>query len=688
MDAYTPTRSARRASHVTPERTGSSQDDSMDVEDITLPTPHIQRLADVELRERLRDAYRLLREKDHNLRLAAELGQQLLEANTKLKQEYEATLLKTFEQQAKLERLLANSKDHGTEDLGSMSITEALALERQMHQRANERVDELNKALFELERQRQEWEQQQREEQEARKELEAQSLRERQRLQKALDEARQELKSMREHINEVENDRRRLATERAGLLRDLRAERGRDEQLEAERQRFKQLERELGMVRHARDELERQLKSEREQCAMLSDRLKQYDDTEKKYQALREKHQQLEQRYTELSQQFEATEERARDLATRLSALEAAPEDGSHSRAGVTLLSEVEDRRRLLETHHQRLAEQHRGLLKAHQAAMQQQSRMRSHISRLTQLTQTTDQEEQLRRLEEVLDQTRSENQELQMRLERLERAQDQALASTALRPPHALAQMNAGETADAEVLEWLRLRVQQLTEDAEAIRRELRTVKLLKAAESEKVRDLTKRLGEMTVAEKRTKANMVQLQFALEDVQMRIEHFSRIYRRHLEQLDTPSVAVSNKTYAEQTTPLAHPELLEALSRLESSRSENATMYASSSSSSHTIKSAGPKTENTSFEKPASNVGQQEHTTDDQVMEDAENPFLVSETTESALHYDRPRENRSTETHSTRPDTTMDTTSRAAPKQIYVRRENIRSARENECQQQ
>ncbi|RKP04872.1 hypothetical protein THASP1DRAFT_33316, partial [Thamnocephalis sphaerospora] len=162
MEPGTPTRSTRSAAadalfsqpDATPERSGAFDADEYDV---SLPTPHILRLADTELRERLRSAYRLLSEKDKDLHLAAELGQGLLEANAQLKREYEAALLRAFEQQAALERTLvdASGNKHNSNDSDAnqeaSTVAEELALERRMHRRVAERVDELTQVVFELE---------------------------------------------------------------------------------------------------------------------------------------------------------------------------------------------------------------------------------------------------------------------------------------------------------------------------------------------------------------------------------------------------------------------------------------------------------------------------------------------------------------------------------------------------------
>ncbi|KAI9592214.1 hypothetical protein BDF19DRAFT_452212 [Syncephalis fuscata] len=526
---------------------GSNTPETAEPLDSILPTPRILRLTNDELRERLRAAYRQLGESNANLQLAAELGQELLISNTTMKEEYEKTLKQAYEKQKALEQQLvqsntSNSSESSNNDENTQSNTlnnintkdnkkydedgeddeEAMNLQRDVHRRAIERVEELSQLVFDLESAQSDLSTQLESAHALRREQEERNAREVIRLREELEKAQKSLALVQIQSTELANDKCRLAQERTNLLREAQNARGSDEALQTERERNQQLEQQLDQIRKSRNALEEQLAGEREERTRLTEQLGEAQNLLRENEQRHQQHMQWKRRFHEKERELEAAEVQLQALNDQLSLITPASTEGMAT--GVTLFAQVDDRRKRLEENHEQLAENHRGLKRAHDAMLQQQGRMRSHISRLTQMAQTADQEERLRRLEQALGQSQSENQQLQAKVARLER-------QPRLCPPKlhsadfafsADTSINSGSVAvDSELVHWLQLRVNQLSEEIDVARHELRTTRLLQAAESEKVRSITTQLNETASQLRRVTAENTRLQLVIEEINL-----------------------------------------------------------------------------------------------------------------------------------------------------------------------
>lgn len=167
------------------------------------------------------------------------------------------------------------------------------------------------------------------------------------------------------------------------------------------------------------------------------------------------------------------------------------------------MFSEVEDRRVELEEKHAHLSQKHVGLVKAHTVSLHQQERLKNHISRLTQLNQQrgTVGEDRASQLERALGQIEAENKELRRKVMILEKnggagsknglhfAEDFADEDS-----EGISQSNA----NPELVELLQIQLDSVEQERTQLKKELRTLQMLKLAETEKVRSLESELHEM----------------------------------------------------------------------------------------------------------------------------------------------------------------------------------------------
>lgn len=193
-----------------------------------------------------------------------------------------------------------------------------------------------------------------------------------------------------------------------------------------------------------------------------------------------------------------------------------------------TLLSEVDDKRQQAESQVSELSVKHQGLLKAHSLTVQQQERMRNHISRLTQLSQNQSAEHRVVILEDALSQALSENQTLERRLINMEKTggstgylndtdEDTDDTSSDATPP----KLNGPGHGSLD-LDSLRLRVHHLTLENNALSKELSTLHLIKMNETDKARIANARVHERELELDQVRCLYAQVKFELEEVKLR----------------------------------------------------------------------------------------------------------------------------------------------------------------------
>ncbi|KAJ3175487.1 hypothetical protein HDU87_006150 [Geranomyces variabilis] len=531
-----------------------------------------------ELRRRLREALRMLREKEDDLRMAAELGASLVEDNERLKAECTRLLAAEHEQLAARSTAPPNldqqrpppqhdhahdnaphddhpdtpnerAYDTSHEDETSHAVRRpddvsiayasptqtihshsaeaarrraaAAALEASA---AASRIANLESTLVDAQTQIERARAEARAAQDSDRASERRALR----LETELDVATRDLDAAVARCAELEEDKKRLVKEKADLARKVPADGERDRQLEemAElKDRARALEDVVVQLTHARAEMEAEIAGAAEDRERALTRC---EELEVMIEEFRGESESQMARNDDLQWEVETARDAAAKLEARLAVLEPRKRDGAEDVGDRTLFSEVEDRRQALETKHVSLAQKHAGLMKAHSMSINQQERMRSHISRLTQLTSHREGETRIRLLEEALGQSESERQELQhtimmLEKERAEFDADDDIVIGGNTSGSAKGQPQASR-ADFEVeLECLRSRVAQLAAEQDESKAEVRTLRMLKSFETEKLRSVESLLREREDDLQRMKAVNAQLKFDLDQAKDRI---------------------------------------------------------------------------------------------------------------------------------------------------------------------
>ena len=189
-----------------------------------------------------------------------------------------------------------------------------------------------------------------------------------------------------------------------------------------------------------------------------------------------------------------------------------------------SLLSEVDEQRQVAVEQHSALTQKHQGLLKAHSVTIQQQERMRNHISRLTQLSQNQSAEHRVGILEDALGQALSENQALAYRLLNLEKSGDRR---TSFDDDSCDSQTDSvsEHAPDHDTLTNLRLRVSQLITQNDQLSMELKTLHMIKLNESDKVRAAYTVIHERELELDQLRCQFAKVKFDLDEMRLRRMH-------------------------------------------------------------------------------------------------------------------------------------------------------------------
>ncbi|KAK9767643.1 hypothetical protein K7432_002409 [Basidiobolus ranarum] len=463
-------------------------------------TPFINRLNELELKHRLRDAYRMLKEKNRDIVLAAEIGQSLLESNDKLKLEYELAMLTLKERTSFGEEAFESS------DSSAKWESERNELYSQLSELERSNIDLQEK----LEQTLHKASDNERENEKKMKQSEAQ-----------LAAVSRELENQLRKNEELEENNKRLANEKGELIKGKKKFDTKDEQLEKVQILAHDLECVVKSLSVNKQELEAKLYAVMSENNVLQEKLMRYEEEMEEYHSIQDQYQEQSNELNEATYALEEARETIQALENRISVIEPESHQGP-DRAGVTLFDEVEDRRQELEDKHQNLSKKHAGLLKAHNMTIHQQERMKNHISRLTQLSHNRSNEEKMRRLEQALGQTQSENKMLMNRIAQLERSLDLDQFDIAVSGTQNGG--NCGMSLDEknELIECLRLRVDQLGDEAESLRREIRTGQMLKLSLDEKVMELEGLLHEREYELDHMRTINAQVKFELDEIRLK----------------------------------------------------------------------------------------------------------------------------------------------------------------------
>ncbi|KAJ1928835.1 hypothetical protein IWQ60_001687 [Tieghemiomyces parasiticus] len=556
-----------------------------------ISTPFIQRLNGLELQWRLRDAYRLVREKDENLILAAEIGQSLLQANEELKTAYEKVLI---EQEALLRATQEAASAVEPNPATTSPPLDPTAPDSPTPNRATqERLDLLSTLVSELEHTNAELQIKADEAEQELKEKTRVHQRETSQLQQSLRNAAAETDRLVKLSTGLEEDKSRLARERGDLSRSLRQATQDGAKSEVLQARIDELEHALAAAQTGRSDLERALIDSHHELQDLQARCVEYQSELVEGQQVHAKYAESVQHTEELNRSLEEAQETITLLAAQVDELQTRVKlvgdvgggpggnDGPECEVK-TLLGEVEDRRQALESQHETLNRRHKGLVRAHSLTVHQQERMRHHIHRLTQMSNQPSQEERLRRLEQILGQTQSEKQQLQRRVEHLERMRSESrfmeyysagmlgsggeygdegglgedpfygadegyagpthsncpdvdgdgepLTGDGAKPgpdppPGQTPRAQVQPPPEEALINYFQLRIEQLMGENDQLRDELRTCQMLKLSESEKLVQIESTLQERDQEAQTLRARFNQLKFDHDDLRLKLQH-------------------------------------------------------------------------------------------------------------------------------------------------------------------
>ncbi|KAJ2717100.1 Protein Spindly [Coemansia spiralis] len=478
------------------------------------------------LRDRLREAYGLLKEKERDLFLAATVGQELVDANQQLQTRYDKAQRELAQAQRQL-RELGHASDgdqaarlHGrrrsmhqrqgpgrqsnTGDDSDDAVGERERLWTKTHvqplraqlQMAQERMDEL---LVE------------------REELGAEVHGLRQELAAALRRAGESAAAAadaQQRSDQLAEDNARLQTE-AAEQRAFWAQRWAEHQGECqagEQAQNAQRSAEDTAARLRAEQRAGDLRARHDAVAAENERLRrQLQSMEEKrtseWEPIRERWLASEEALQELQEAHHSTCEALAQAETRLAerdkgALLNDPIKARTEKTSTSLLGELDVERHKAVSEQRAMAHEHTALKRAYGRALSSQSRMKQQVTRLTQLAATGASEARMRRLEAALGEAECQQQVL--------------LWANAdhRRPVSADSGLEAGsaEADGAALVVALRARLKQAADDCAQTQRELRTAHLLRANEIQKSKDLERNAADAEAKLRHTAAELMSL--------------------------------------------------------------------------------------------------------------------------------------------------------------------------------
>ena len=459
-------------------------------------TPSIPRLSQRELQVLVKKYRHLLRAKDEDLKLAAEIGQSLLQTNQQLQQD--------------IDRLKSSSS-------GALEVTDENAVPGQ---KSAGRIDEKHVLMLE----------------------ESHS-----RLENQLGQLRSEHEELKQVsskiISSLQEDKVHLADERENTLKRLQMVELENERLSRDRAQWmdqvksgkQEVARDLEQYQQMYEQLEENHRELTKQYQLQQDRAERYELESKQLKQeclqlradlgdasnLSEQYSQLSNDFAEAQMALQEANQTMEILTAQLEIYRPKELDLVEDPGNKSLFSEVEDKRKELEDKHRNLSQKHQGLMKAHVASVHQQERMKHHISRLTQLSQNQADSLKIKRLEDALGRAESENKKLQSKLVALEK-------ELVLSCEHGVVSgsevLGHSSVVTEEAVRIFRVQIEQLTQEVDTLKKELRTTNMLKLNEMEKVRTLESSLAERESDLDRLRAIYAQVKFETDELKLKLK--------------------------------------------------------------------------------------------------------------------------------------------------------------------
>ncbi|KAJ1834123.1 hypothetical protein LPJ63_002191 [Coemansia sp. RSA 2711] len=535
MDPETPT---RRPQHATPQGTPLKTPVGrvlQQVEDQTprsgdcpasiaspFASPALRRLDENSLRDRLREAYGLLKEKERNLFLAATLGQELVEANQQLQDDYQKLQQELADTRERLSRPGETPLSQSEHYSGDEQASRLHGRRRSMHlQQAAERrdgphsegnADDSNsdgerekqwvrahvqpiKAQLQLSQERAD------ELLAEREDLGTQVYGLRQDLSAALRRAGESAAASADaqrRLEQAEEDKARLRDE-VEQQRAFWAGRWSEHQRECQVSALAGEDAQRTAERHAEDAAARiraqqradnlhvRLTAAQAELELFRSQMQRMEDERvSEWEPMRGRWLASEEALQELQEAHQSTCEALAQAEARLAELDQGAELSDpiklkSEKTSTSLLGELDLQRHTAVSQQRALAREHTALKRAYGRALHSQSRMKQQVARLTQLAATGANEARMKRLEAALGEAECQQQAL------LWANMDQR------RPAGMDVDVGSGssEVEGTALVTTLRARLKQLAADRDQAQRELRTAHLLRANEMQKTRDL-----------------------------------------------------------------------------------------------------------------------------------------------------------------------------------------------------
>ena len=454
-------------------------------------SPNISKLDRPILEASFKELLQVLKVQDEDLKLAAEIGKSLLESKENLQNELQSL------KESHSVSPLPNTPNSNAVGKKNSSSEEAHI---QSLEKANAKLDnKLKSTESELD------------------ELKLTYSKNLKRLQVDNQGSKEEIAVLSERVAELERSQHRLTDERNSLKSQLASKEMRlsSGNSNADLQEFETILLALG---EEKQELEREFGAAKQ---LLESTCEQNEDLKNEIQELNISLADMDHKNIEIQHLQQALEE-SQVFISQLMNQTASVSVASSAAVGEgrTLFSEVEDRRIELESQHSKLSNKHLGLLKTHSETIQQQERMKNHISRLTQLTSSSGSDAKIKRIEQKMAQLESENRFLQNKLMSMER--DYARNEPTI-PTDAVSQIITefeNDTFENSVKIYMD-QIETLRHQIEKLKKESRTLALLRASESEKCKQYEHKLSDIESENRKIKAQLAHTQFELDEMKM-----------------------------------------------------------------------------------------------------------------------------------------------------------------------
>ncbi|KAJ2516734.1 hypothetical protein H4217_004400 [Coemansia sp. RSA 1939] len=498
-------------------------------------SPALRSLSESALRERLREAYFLLKEKEKNLFLAASVGQELLDTNQQLQSNYTRVRDELAEAQDSLKRLdIFPTEDEEPESRLHGRRRSMATANRRKHSDNEESVDDQSdnslreqqwikthlqplQSQLQITQERMDDLMVERDQAETEKHLLQQ---EHASMQRRAAEAALATEKARQQMERAEEDKARMQEE-LQTQRDKWLQRWTDHKAQCKMndgiadanstQIAGDVAAQLRAERHT-DEMQMRHSAVQAELELLRSQMQRMEEERvNEWEPMRSRWLACEEALQELQETHQSTCEALAQAEARLADLENDPaiDPVSHlasQKTATSILGEVDTQRRRAESQQRALENDHAALKRSYTRVLGSQTRMKQQVARLTQLAAVGTSEARMKRLEAALGEAECQRQAL------LWAAMDQR--HTALTDGSGLlvVDKSGGSTDETTLVLTLRARLKQALADCSQAQRELRTAHILRANEVQRNGELEREAAEVEAKLRRAMGEITSL--------------------------------------------------------------------------------------------------------------------------------------------------------------------------------